>query len=293
MMKPLISATGCSIRMRPEWSARDPGPVDRLEVYPATFAARDKRRGAPAMDGAAGAAVGLSGVGPFRHARRVVTGATRLRRPRLDSPRCPWRGGAPFGPSPAPAGAPACQPAPDVVVGDALDPASVTRQRAPGDALRPSRRTPRASPAKAAEPRRVDLPVRRRVGAQSRTRPGSRALRLRERRAAGARGEGVPRCARGRRSHDSRGGPDRARFVRPWSVLGPGRRWPLLLVPFLRAGARRAVDARGPPSAWASVTIDQIDRRPGPRDRGCLRRPAARASLNVPADSRASRLLEA
>ena len=143
----------------------------------------------------------------------------------------------------------------DVVVGDALDPASVTAAARAGDTLVHLVGTPHPSPAKAARVPARGSPVRRRVG-RGRARPGSRTFRLRERRAAGARDEGVPRGAGGRRSDDSRGGPDRhvrAALV----VLGPGHRWPLLLVPFY-ALARAVPRTRDGAIRLGLVTIDQM-----------------------------------
>jgi len=49
----------------------------------------------------------------------------------------------------------------------------------------------------------------------------------------------------------------RATFVRPWYVLGPGRRWPLLLVP-MYALARLVPSTRDGADRLALVTVDQM-----------------------------------
>ena len=49
----------------------------------------------------------------------------------------------------------------------------------------------------------------------------------------------------------------RATFVRPWYVLGPGRRWPLLLVP-MYAVARLIPSTRDGAERLGLVTVDQM-----------------------------------
>jgi uncharacterized protein YbjT (DUF2867 family) len=49
----------------------------------------------------------------------------------------------------------------------------------------------------------------------------------------------------------------RATFVRPWYVLGPGRRWPLLLVP-MYALARLVPSTRDGAERLGLVTVDQM-----------------------------------
>jgi uncharacterized protein YbjT (DUF2867 family) len=132
------------------------------------------------------------------------------------------------------------------VVGNALDSSTFASQVAPSDMLVHLVGTPRPSPAKAAEFRQIDLvSVRAAVAAATQAnvshviyvsvaQPGPimRAyIAVRQEGEALIRASGVP-----------------ATFVRPWYVLGPGHRWPYLLVPVYgvlrwlpptRDGARR------------------------------------------------------
>jgi uncharacterized protein YbjT (DUF2867 family) len=143
----------------------------------------------------------------------------------------------------------------EVVVGDALDPASVTAAARAGDTLVHLVGTPHPSPAKAAEFRRVDLPsvaasvaAARQAGAAqmvyvsvAQPAPAMKAFL-----AARAEGEAMIRAA-----------GLTATFVRPWYVLGPGHRWPLLLVPFY-ALARAVPRTRDGAVRLGLVTLDQM-----------------------------------
>jgi uncharacterized protein YbjT (DUF2867 family) len=143
------------------------------------------------------------------------------------------------------------------VVGDALDAATYAGALTSSDTLVHLVGTPHPSPSKAAEFRRVDGPsIRAAVSAASRARvahlvyvsvahPAPIMKDYIEVRAAG---EQAIRDAR-----------LTATVLRPWYVLGPGHRWPLMLVPVYalmeaipstRAGARRL----------GLVTIDQMIR---------------------------------
>src|SRR5262249_39773430 len=115
--------------------------------------------------------------------------------------------------------------------------------------------TPHPSPAKAAEFKRVDLPsvsasvvAARQAGAAhvvyvSVAQPAPAMKAFLEVRAEGEsmiRGAGLT-----------------ATFLRPWYVLGPGHRWPLLLVPFY-ALARTVPRTREGAIRLGLVTIDQM-----------------------------------
>ena len=132
------------------------------------------------------------------------------------------------------------------VVGDPLDPASFTAALTPRDTLVHLVGTPHPSPAKAAEFRRVDRPsieasvsAAREVGIAhliyvSVAQPAPVMKAYIEVRAAGE-----AAIARARLT---------ATILRPWYVLGPGRWWPVVLLPLYavmgllpgtREGARR------------------------------------------------------
>jgi uncharacterized protein YbjT (DUF2867 family) len=120
---------------------------------------------------------------------------------------------------------PGCQ----VVAGDALDGASYRAALGSGDTVVHLVGTPHPSPRKAAEFRRVDL-VSVREAAQAARGAGVRhfvylsvaqpAPAMRAYQAVRAEGEALLRAT---------GLP--CTFLRPWYVLGPGHRWPLLLLP--------------------------------------------------------------
>jgi len=132
------------------------------------------------------------------------------------------------------------------VLGNALDAITFASQVAPADTLVHLVGTPRPSPAKAAEFRAVDLvSIRATITAATQAKVShlvyvsvaQPAPVMRAYVAVRQEGEGLIRAS---------GLP--ATFVRPWYVLGPGHRWPYLLVPlyavlrwlpFTREGARR------------------------------------------------------
>ena len=141
------------------------------------------------------------------------------------------------------------------VVGDALDASSFARELGPADTVVQLVGTPHPSPVKAAEFRRVDLPsVYAAVEAASAAgvahfvyiSVAHPAPVMREYIA--VRTEGEAAIARAHLT---------ATIVRPWYVLGPGHRWPLLLKPFY------ALFERVPATAESArrlglVTIDQM-----------------------------------
>lgn len=132
------------------------------------------------------------------------------------------------------------------IIGDALDAARVAAALQSGDTLVHLVGTPHPSPAKAAEFRSVDLAsIRASVAAAKRrglahlvyVSVAQPAPVMRAYVAARAHGEALIRDA-----------GLTATILRPWYVLGPGHRWPMLLqplyaiaerVPGLREGARR------------------------------------------------------
>lgn len=118
----------------------------------------------------------------------------------------------------------------EAVIGDALEPASFSAALAPADTLVHLIGTPHPSPAKAASFQAVDLPsVDAALAAARAARiehfvyvsvaqpaPVMRAyIAVRQAGEARIRASGIP-----------------ATVLRPWYVLGPGHRWPYLLVPF-------------------------------------------------------------
>jgi uncharacterized protein YbjT (DUF2867 family) len=143
----------------------------------------------------------------------------------------------------------------DAVIGDALDPADVTSAAHPNETLVHLVGTPHPSPAKAAEFRRVDLPsIAASVAAArqaalphlvyvsvAQPAPAMKAFL-----AVRAEGEAMIRAA-----------GLTATVLRPWYVLGPGHRWPLLLVPFY-ALARAIPRTRDGAIRLGLVTIDQM-----------------------------------
>jgi len=119
------------------------------------------------------------------------------------------------------------------VSGNALDASTFVSHVSPSDTLVHLVGTPRPSPAKAAEFRAVDLvSARAAVAASAQAKvshlvyvsvaqpaPVMRAyVTVRQEAEALIRASGVP-----------------ATFIRPWYVLGPGHRWPYLLLPFYAA----------------------------------------------------------
>ena len=143
----------------------------------------------------------------------------------------------------------------DVVVGDALDPASVTAAARAGDTLVHLVGTPHPSPAKAAQFRRVDLPSVAASVAAARDRRAAHFVYVSVAQPAPAMKAFLAVRAEGEAM--IRGAGLTATFVRPWYVLGPGHRWPLLLVPFY-ALARAVPRTRDGAIRLGLVTIDQM-----------------------------------
>jgi uncharacterized protein YbjT (DUF2867 family) len=143
----------------------------------------------------------------------------------------------------------------EVIVGDALDPASVTAAARAGDTLVHLVGTPHPSPAKAAQFRRVDLPSVAASVAAARDRGAAHFVYVSVAQPAPAMKAFLAVRAEGEAM--IRGAGLTATFVRPWYVLGPGHRWPLLLVPFY-ALARAVPQTRDAAIRLGLVTIDQI-----------------------------------
>ncbi|MFL6571492.1 MAG: SDR family oxidoreductase [Burkholderiales bacterium] len=103
----------------------------------------------------------------------------------------------------------------ETVVGNALEPGTFADKVAPADTLVHLVGTPHPSPAKAASFRAVDLP------SVAQPAPVMQAyIAVRREADARIRASGIP-----------------ATILRPWYVLGPGHRWPCLLVPFYALAA--------------------------------------------------------
>ena len=143
----------------------------------------------------------------------------------------------------------------EMVVGDALDPASVTAAAHAGDTLVHLVGTPHPSPAKAAQFRRVDLPSVAASVAAARDRGAAHFIYVSVAQPAPAMKAFLAVRAEGEAM--IRGAGLTATFVRPWYVLGPSHRWPLLLVPFY-ALARAVPRTREGAIRLGLVTIDQM-----------------------------------
>ena len=143
----------------------------------------------------------------------------------------------------------------EMVVGDALDPASVTAAARAGDTLVHLVGTPHPSPAKAAQFRRVDLPSVAASVAAARDRGAAHFIYVSVAQPAPAMKAFLAVRAAGEAMIREAGLT--ATFVRPWYVLGPGHRWPLLLVPFY-ALARAVPRTREGAIRLGLVTIDQM-----------------------------------
>ena len=143
----------------------------------------------------------------------------------------------------------------ELVVGDALDPASVTAAARAGDTLVHLVGTPHPSPAKAAEFRRVNIPSVAASVAAARDRGAAHFVYVSVAQPAPAMKAFLAVRAEGEAM--IRGAGLTATFVRPWYVLGPGHRWPLLLLPFY-ALARAVPRTRDGAIRLGLVTIDQM-----------------------------------
>ena len=141
------------------------------------------------------------------------------------------------------------------VAGDALDAGSVAATVRPGDTVVHLVGTPHPSPAKAKEFERVDLASIRAVVAAARGARVAHLVYVSVAHPAPVMHAYIAVRAAGERMISEAGLT--ATIVRPWYVLGPGHRWPLLLVPFYavaellprwREGTRRL----------GLVTVDQM-----------------------------------
>ncbi len=145
----------------------------------------------------------------------------------------------------------------EAVVGDALDASTYTSQVAPADTFVHLVGVAHPSPRKAAEFRVIDLrSIEQAVGAAQQARCGhfiylsvaQPAPMMLEYQAVRAEGERLLRES-----------GMAVTFVRPWYVLGPGRRWPLFLTPFY-AVARVIPATRDGAVRLGLVTVDQMTR---------------------------------
>jgi uncharacterized protein YbjT (DUF2867 family) len=171
----------------------------------------------------------------------------------------------------------------EVVVGNALERASIASALRHGDALVQLVGTPHPSPAKAAEFERVDL-VSVRAAVEAARDAGvdhfvyvsvaQPAPIMRAYLAVRAAGEALIREAR-----------LTATVLRPWYVLGPGHRWPLVLlplyalaalVPSTREGARRLGLVTA--AQMVDALVGAVERPPARGDVRVLDVPAIRAS---------------
>lgn len=143
----------------------------------------------------------------------------------------------------------------ELVVGDALDPASVTAAARAGDTLVHLVGTPHPTPAKAAEFRRVDLPSVAASVAAARDRGAAHFVYVSVAQPAPAMKAFLAVRAEGEAM--IRGAALTATVVRPWYVLGPGHRWPLLLLPFY-ALARAVPRTHDGATRLGLVTIGQM-----------------------------------
>src|SRR5262245_47747235 len=141
------------------------------------------------------------------------------------------------------------------VIGDALDAASFQHELRAGDTLVHLVGTPHPSPAKAAEFRRVDLPSVAASVAAARHAGAAHVVYVSVAQPAPAMKDFLDVRAEGEAM--IRGAGLTATFVRPWYVLGPGHRWPLLLIPFY-ALARAVPRTREGAIRLGLVTIGQM-----------------------------------
>lgn len=146
-------------------------------------------------------------------------------------------------------------PGAEIVIGNALDPDTFSSAVAPADTLVHLVGTPHPSPAKAASFRDVDLPsvdaalaaaLAAKVGhfvyvSVAQPAPVMRAyVAVRQAGEARVRASGIP-----------------STILRPWYVLGPGHRWPYVLVPFY-ALFTLLPGTRGQARRLGLVTLEQM-----------------------------------
>ena len=142
-------------------------------------------------------------------------------------------------------------------VGDALDERSFVAALGPSDTLVHLVGTPHPGPAKAAEFLRVDLASVQASVRAAREAAVAHFIYLSVARPAPAMAEYIAARAAGEQAiADAR---LTATVLRPWYVIGPGHRWPLLLKPFY-AIAELVPAWRGGARRLGLVTLDQMVR---------------------------------
>lgn len=142
-----------------------------------------------------------------------------------------------------------------VAPGNPLDPASYAAQVRREDTIVHLVGTPHPSPAKAAEFRRVDLPSIQAAVAAASTRAAAHLVYVSVAHPAPVMKVYIEVRSAGERAIADAGLT--ATVVRPWYVLGPGHRWPLLLIPMYWI-ARRLPSLRDGAERLGLVTIDQM-----------------------------------
>jgi uncharacterized protein YbjT (DUF2867 family) len=124
----------------------------------------------------------------------------------------------------------------ETVMGNALEPATFARGIAPADTLVHLVGTPHPSPAKAASFRQVDLPSVDAALAAARAARIAHFVYVSVAQPAPVMQAYIAVRQEGEALIQASGIP--ATILRPWYVLGPGHRWPYLLVPFYALCAR-------------------------------------------------------
>jgi uncharacterized protein YbjT (DUF2867 family) len=141
------------------------------------------------------------------------------------------------------------------VFGDALDPASYAAAVSPGETIVHLVGTPHPSPSKAAEFERVDGPSAHAAVHAARTRAAAHLVYVSVAQPAPVMRAYIAVRAAGERAIADAGLT--ATILRPWYVLGPGRRWPLLLLP-VYALARLVPALRDDADRLGFVTLEQM-----------------------------------
>jgi uncharacterized protein YbjT (DUF2867 family) len=174
-------------------------------------------------------------------------------------------------------------PGAGAVVGDALDADSFADQLRPGDTLVHLIGTPHPGPSKAAEFVRVDLASARASVAAARRAAVSHMVYVSVAQPAPVMQAYVAARAEGEKAIVEAGLT--ATVLRPWYVLGPGHRWPVLLLPLYavasivpswRAGARRMGLVTRPQMVRALVRA--VEEPPPAGSRRVVEVPAIRTS---------------
>jgi uncharacterized protein YbjT (DUF2867 family) len=142
-----------------------------------------------------------------------------------------------------------------VVIGDALDAASVASALHPEDTLVHLVGTPHPSPAKAAEFERIDLASIEASVAAATQRGAAHLVYVSVAQPAPVMQAYVAVRAQGETSIRDAGLT--ATFLRPWYVLGPGHCWPVLMQP-LYAIAERLPSLRDGARRLGLVTLEQM-----------------------------------